>query len=184
MRGDPIRIVGAFEVQQSALAPVWWRFEQSYGTTPTLLYTTPIYGSSSVLDFGTMRIPAGGYSNSSTDIELHLQSQSDTSNLSCTLTFLQLFPSDNMRILKYDSGTVANTNVIIDDGIEGAAYEYDGSNRHDTVTTVGKPLMLYPGQTHRFIWLLRTSSSYYPGPSPAAETCELTVKYRPRRITV
>jgi len=183
LHGDSTRFVGAFAGGYTD--EIWWKLAQEYSGITNIANTSPIYPaynliSPGLLDFGTMRVPPGGYTTTGTGIDLEIKAQSDSENLSCTLTFMQMFPANNTRRYVFDASSVASNYAIVDDGVEGAAYMSGGGYRRDVVQAIGAPMMLYPQATgHRFIWLMRTSTGY-----DAADTASLTVKYRPRRLTV
>jgi len=179
LHGDSTRFVGAFAGGYTE--NIWWKLSQEYGGVTPISNTSPVYptSDSGLLDFGTMRVPTGGYSTTTTGIDLEIKTQSDATNLSCTLTFLQMFPANNTRRYSFAAANVSNGYAIVDDGVDGDVYMKSGSYRHDVVTAIGAPMMLHPGQGHRFLWLMRKSTGYV-----AADTCALTVAYRPRRLTV
>lgn len=180
LRGDSHRFVGAFS--GGFTDDIWWRLSEEYSGVTPLTKTKAIYPTVDIglLDFGAMRVPTGGYSTNSTDIDIEIEAQSDTNDLSCTLTFMQLFPAANMRHYTVGTLNIGGNGGIVDDGVDGSTYMKDGTgDRHDIIESIGLPLMLYPGRGHRFIWLMRKSTGYV-----TTDTCALTVKYRPRRVTI
>lgn len=179
LHGDNTRFVAAHSGPYTG--STWYKITQ-YALNEVAA-TEPIYplaNDSDLLDLGTMRIPTGGYYTDGTGVSLYFKTQSSSTNLNLPLTFIQMFPADNMR--HYEMvGQLLDTDSIVDDGIEGSVYEYDFSQakRLESVAATGSKLMLYPGQAHRFIWLMGKSTGYTAG-----DTSNLTVTYRPRRLTI
>jgi hypothetical protein len=128
-----------------------------------------------------MSLPVGGYDTTSTGIDLVLRCQSDSLTLSDTLDYMQIFPATPGAFQRVNlTGNVASTDSVVVDGIEQSAYVTDtGGDHTPLVYPEGNPLLLHPGQGHRFIWCLRESTG-----RGSTETCALTVAYRPRRLTV
>ena len=178
MNGDYWRFVGAFT--GGATANVFYRMDVTSNTYANTLFTTDeIYSNGYLytLDFGTMRTPniIGGISVTGTNIILKVATEATSG--ADVLTFEQMFPANNYRYLSM-IGALGNGDALIDDGIEGDAYVDNGSTNLPNLQAQGSPLMLYPGQAHRFSWLAGTATYQ------AALEQVLSVWYRPRRLTI
>lgn len=179
MQGDPQRLIGAFSAAGNA-PNIWWKWQQRFGSN-WLAETTPIFPPDiGVMDFGVMRIPVGGYDTASSGIDLQLRCQSDSISLYGSMNFLQIFPATPGAFQKINlTGNLAAGDVLVVDNIEERAYVNDSGDHMPIAYPDGHGLLLHPGEAHRFIWLLRTTAG-----RTGSETCTLTVKYRPRWLTV
>ena len=178
MNGDYFRFVAAFT--GGATLGVSYRFELEFNATTTVTHTSQVTATTDnyyVMDMGAMAMPAIFDDTAGGSSTITINAYSAATDGSDSLTFVQMFPADNYRHL-YDTTTVETNDSIIDDGIEDEAYHDVGSTNRQTVQAHGNPLLLYPGQAHRFS-LLTESTSY-----DATKTQAITVSYRPRRLTV
>ena len=178
MGGDYFRFVGAFA--GGLTSGVSYRMEISTGTI-VLGKTEEVYAADAdnfdVVDFGAMAMPPiiGGVA--AADSYISINAYSAATNGSDTLSFVQMFPADNYRLIRTSTTATANAEIT-DDGIEGAAYTVVSSTNRPNVQVYGNPIMVYPGQAHRFS-LLTENTAY----SATIEQL-LTVSYRPRRLTI
>lgn len=96
------------------------------------------------------------------------------------IDYIQPLPADNFRRLEYVGVGVPNNHHIIDDGIEGRAYQVDGSSQEiPVVSPKGNPILLYPGKVNRLYVLSDLGAT-----APIDNDLNARVYYRPRRLTV
>lgn len=181
MKGDYFRFVAAFT--GGATWYVHYQMKNIYASTRTLSrtalrYANPNVDTTAALDFGTMAVPAGRYSVNMSDVDLDLGVETETVDGSDDVAMVQIYPADNVR--RYDVDyQIANNGALVDDNIEEDAYISSGSVTFPDVHAGGPPLMLYPGRAHRFLWLATNTAGY-----TASLTANLSVWYRPRRVTL
>jgi len=92
--------------------------------------------------------------------------------------YVSLIPADNVR--QYVNLNMANSTVLIDDGIEGYTYVASSGNRITQHVAYGQPFMLWPGLDHTF-WVHFSSSANTMLP---ANTMSAKLYHRPRRATI
>lgn len=92
--------------------------------------------------------------------------------------YVSLIPADNVR--QYVNLNMANSTVLVDDGIEGYTYVSSSGNRITQHVAYGQPFMLWPGLNHTF-WVHFSSSANTMLP---AHTMSAKLYHRPRRATI
>lgn len=96
------------------------------------------------------------------------------------IDYIQLMPAHNFRWLVYQGVGVPNGQKIVDDGIEGRAYQLNGSSEQipRVISPKTKPIMLYPGENNRIYFLHDEGAG-----SAVADTSVIVINYRPRWLT-
>jgi hypothetical protein len=95
------------------------------------------------------------------------------------LDYIAFFPARNLRILTLMGQSVANNDVVVDNGIEGWAGVRSSSAIQASVMARRKPLMVRPNMTQRIYLLHSTGTGCV-----VADTVSLRAWYRPRRRVV
>lgn len=135
-----------------------------------------------VLDVGAFPIPTRGYAagtNAGTKFRLTMRKTGgDTVNVHS----LHFMPSGDglfRRLRAVDAGLILETgDGVVDDGIEGVAYLFDGASTYPTWKGYHQPIHVWPGRVNRLRVLV--------GADPFASSVAWSAQafYRPRRLTI
>jgi hypothetical protein len=127
-----------------------------------------------ITNVGAVPMPPGGdYTSwSNTQIRVVLRSVNYTG--SGNVEFMQLQPSEQLRHIEQKGLSIANGAVITDDQIDGVTH----AGGSDIYVTRGE-LMLWPGESQRVLFAWDQSGGYV-----SSSTLSVSIKYRPRRLSV
>lgn len=115
-----------------------------------------------LVDLGLFALPPGGYNVANSSAALVLSVRSSLAG-SATLDFVQLMPTDSFRQLTQNGYSAANGDAMVDDGIEGATYLLNGSNKLPLIVAAGDPLKIYPERTQRLHFLFEENGLFVAG---------------------
>lgn len=134
--------------------------------------------SPAIADLGVIPLPSGGYSSAWGAMRLYLAWRAEGAVAALDTDFFAFFPANTFRRLRVPV-TVANSSIIVDDGIEDRAYVKTGTAELPAVQPQGMPLLVWPGTLQRlyFAWSLANMTA------PIAQTFSVKAWYRPRRYT-
>lgn len=134
-----------------------------------------------IKDLGAVPLPPGGDFASWGSVVLVLRFSSPSGTLSANLDFVQLTPVETFRILRLGYRSLANNDLILDNGTEGYAYTTSSSDPQGGVIATGNPLAVFPGKVQRIYFVCdednRTTTNI-------SRTFTARAWYRPRRVTV
>lgn len=133
-----------------------------------------------LFDLGALPFPPGGYSTAWGALKLSLLFSTTTGASVAQLDFVQLTPTDSVRHLRMRGTPIANNDLVVDDGIEGAAYASSGGAYYPLASPRNEPLMVYPGQLQRILVLADEGSNAVN----IARTFAVRMWYRPRRFAL
>lgn len=133
--------------------------------------------SDAIVDLGVVPLPPGGYATAYAAQRLYIGMRSASSVVVQT-DFLGFWPANTFRRIRLLS-TIANNATITDDGPEGRGYTVASAVQTPNVATSGMPLMVWPNQNQRllFLWSLGDLSA------PITQTFTVKAWYRPRRAS-
>lgn len=179
MQGDYFRFVAGFTTAPSADA--YMKLRLRWNNQVTLVEGDEVYtgasGGKYVVDMGTFPVPPGGYA-SATLVSVRFSVRAAASGAG-TLDWIAMLPANNFRKLRQVYSSTAAGASIVDDGIEGVAYVLVSTSRYPLVATYGAPLMVWPGRVNTIYVLYDENGDYTP-----ANTMDVSVWYRPRRLTI
>ena len=98
---------------------------------------------------------------------------------SATLSFLQLAPADNLRVLRQDGFYLNSGAAWVDDPITGITYYAIGGTRFPILRAEGPPVRLWPGKTNFLRLLMQEQGSHNTG-----RQFTITAAYHPRRLAL
>jgi len=116
-----------------------------------------------VIDLGEFPLPPGGYNVANAAAALAITVRSPSASGGGTLDFVMLMPTDSYRRLRQNAYTIASTDSIEDDGIEGGTYWLSGSSRYPTVRASGAPLMVFPERDQRIYIMADENAAWNAG---------------------
>lgn len=137
-------------------------------------------GSAELIDLGAAPIPPAPHLSGYGTVSLKLWMVLDTGTYDLGIDYLALLGTDSFRRASYMMANVAQNEALVIDDIEGAAYHLSGSTKSPYFLVKDGPLLVWPGQTNRYVQLMNTASST----SGIARTFTGKMWYRPRRSTV
>lgn len=136
-----------------------------------------------VVDMGAAPLPPGGYSAGWGSLTLVLKFSTVLSVPPVQLDFVQFTPTDSYRIMRLGYRSLANNDLIVDNGTDGLAYTTSSGEQQAGVAPVGDPLMVYPGQLQR-LYILSDSGDGGEAGINIARTLAVRAWYRPRRLSL
>lgn len=179
--GRPVRLLGVFGASLSSALYV--RANIQHYVNPLRLRLregNEVYIAASgaqIVDLGAFPLPPGGYT-ATTGVEVGI-SVYDADSGSINMSFLQLAPADNVRVLRQDGFQLENGDAWVDDPVEGVCYVLDGSARWPILRSEGPPVRLWPGKTNYLRFLLQEQGAFNSG-----RAFTVAATYRPRRLTL
>jgi len=177
--GNDFRMVVRFVAAPES--GTWVRPRVTINSTNTIWEGPWILLSTALMqEIGTVRLPPGLLVGIPYDLRLELYFKRPAGATSLSLDFLHLYPTDGWRKLVSSSGYDLDYNEILaDDGIDGKLYTLSvGSNSFRDYVGYGEPIKLWPGVNQR-IFIQVTG-----GGSQPLRTSNISISYRPRRITL
>ena len=120
----------------------------------------------------------------SVDLELRIYNPIGALGSGYTLTAMYALPTDQYRALIPIGYNLPYTYRLIVDDIEGNVYIDDGADGDklgNYNAQAGQPLTVKPGIDQRFVFLVTQDTNVA---DVSARTSEVTIKYRPRRLSV
>lgn len=129
-----------------------------------------------MVDLGTIPLPPATVQGVTwDDLTLAIKMRTASSN-TMNIDFVQLTPLDSYVEIIQRGYSVADGETVTIDGIDGIVH----AEGMPIYTSVGMPLLVFPGRTQRIIVLHMLSNSTVP----ATNTLSIRAYYRPRRATV
>lgn len=178
--GRPVRLLARFSVLSSQL---YLRANVQHFISPLRLRLREgnevwIGGSGAqIVDLGAFPLPPGG-NTATTGVEVGISLYSNIAG-SATLSFLQLAPADNLRVLRQDGFYLNSGAAWVDDPITGITYYAIGGTRFPILRAEGPPVRLWPGKTNFLRLLMQEQGSHNTG-----RQFTITAAYRPRRLAL
>ena len=130
-----------------------------------------------LVDLGAFPLPPGG-NTATTGVEVGVSIYSNIAG-SAALSFLQLAPADNLRVLFQDGFMLNSGAAWVDDPIQGITYYAIGGTRFPILRAEGPPVRLWPGKTNYLRFLLMEQGSHNAG-----RQFTIAAVYRPRRLAL
>lgn len=178
--GRRFRLLGAFA---SSPNEIWMQAKLAVnigGIRNYLDVADPVWANNAeLIDFGSLRIPPGG-NIATTDVECTIHAY-DADAGGYNSTRWQLTPAEpgEYMHLAQEGYTIADGDAVWFDGVADEAYLLSGSDRWPIAVRRAGGLMVFPGRTNNVMVLISDTSGY-----TAARALTVTVKYRPRRLTI
>lgn len=129
-------------------------------------------------DLGSLTLPSDGYNADYGPMTLALKMRAAT-NVTVSLDYIQLTPTDSYRMITARSTGVANNEYIIDDGPEEQTYAGTIGTFSPVYSKRGAPLVVYPNRINR-IYILHDEGTG----SDIANSFVARIYYRARRLTL
>lgn len=149
-----------------------------------LAETAPILVNGIAQGFGNMRIPPHLSGLSSYDaVKVRLVALRDAgTSTTWDIDYLYLMPALRFRYYQPRFPLVANQ-VLVDDPYSGQVYQQasDGSGKQANHVVYGAPFYIQPTDKNRFYFLWQRADT---GFIQAGMTADVSVSYRPRRLTL
>jgi hypothetical protein len=136
-------------------------------------------------DLGAIHLPPGRLHGATGHIALTLglyARRTTAGSHSATIDYIFLMPLDGYRRLVTTGVGIATTYRLVDDMIAGELYVDDGAgeNRYGEFVASGKAIELVPGHDQRLYFIQERTT----GTVEITRTLDVTVHYRPRRVTL
>jgi hypothetical protein len=185
-KGGPMKVILRF--RQGNITNIW--FSIKIKRSSALLWQSGSYQPDAtqvfqIRDIVTFNFPPwlrGQTGNDDVDFILCGQQESGGA-LPVNLDTMFLIPADGYRYLYLANDNAANTERVVDDGIEGFQYVDNGAgaNKRSAILAYGSPIFVEPNKLQRLYFLSHSSIG-----TAAQKDRKLTVKlyYRPRRINL
>jgi len=141
------------------------------GKDPVLVIGT----SSLIVDLGSFPIPDGGGDTTGWGAMTFGLAFLSTASVNFSFDFIQITPTESIRLLKQRAETVANGEFIVDDPIEDTIYRLSGATKYNDFIVRESPVMLWPGELARVYFLADVAPN---------KTMTVRMWIRPRRETV
>lgn len=132
-------------------------------------------------DLGNLPIPLGDYATDWEALTLGLDFRTANGVAeSFSVDYVSLFPvdEDSYRYIEQRGMELLNNSEIVDDGIEGNLYFYEGGKRHPILKGRGTPIYVLPTLAQRIYFLFDGYGSTLNW------TYSVQLFYRPRKLTI
>jgi hypothetical protein len=129
----------------------------------------------SLTNVGAVPIPPGGDYTSWDGTQLRLTFRSINYTGSGNVELMQLQPSEQLRHIEQKGLSIPNGSTVVDDQIEGVTRAV-GSD----IYVARGALMLWPGESQRVLFAWDEAAGGYD----SSDTLSVSIKYRPRRLSV
>jgi hypothetical protein len=137
-------------------------------------------GGEELIDLGAAPIPPGYVGSGSGQVMLKLWSEVSTGTYNLDIDYVALLSTDAWRRASTPGMSWGNGDAAVLDEIEGQAYGLSGATRYPYLLGHGGQLVVWPGQTNRFVQLVGN------GTQTGSNTQAYSVRawYRARRSTI
>lgn len=185
MAGRYVRLLGRFVglsapmwasvyLQDASNHTLWWGPEVLVQATATDLR---------LKDLGAIPLPPVDLGASAGAVKIVVQFRqalADDETATCNFDFMQVMPTECLRVLRAYETPVANGGVVVLDEIEDTGYFVLGGVRVAGLAREGTRLLLKPGQTQRVAMLCDEGGNAMN----IGRAFAVRMWYRPRRLTV
>lgn len=137
-------------------------------------------GGEELIDLGTAPIPPGYVGSGSGQVMLKLWSEVSTGTYNFDIDYVALLSTDAWRRASTPGMSWGNGDAAVLDEIEGQAYGLSGATRYPYLLGHGGQLVVWPGQTNRFVQLVGNGTQT----GSRDQAYSVRAWYRARRSTV